>query len=168
MSSPHYGTIVQEVLSQLPKEDLSLVMCAFARSESAQDWKTFRDSIGSVTFHRWEPAFRAYSFSPYHILMEKNADRISDGPGLSARKKLHLTAKQTYHPQHAGMLFIAYWIEKLRKKGDSSQEIARKIVRTLSIHSLEKAYSVGKIYNGSASYGEKLWANLQYVRRSLK
>lgn len=141
----HYGPKLKELLKKIPKDDLSLIMCAFARSESAQDWKNFSDDIGSVGFHRWEPHMKAYSFSPYHILMEKNADGKTSGPGLKARLTLGLSEGQTYHPKHAGELFLAYWIEKTARNTE-------KMIQYFDISSLEKARKSGKIYNGSSKY----------------
>ncbi|MBR4633994.1 hypothetical protein IKO50_03410 [bacterium] len=49
-------------------------MIAFARCETATDQQYFSDPIGTTVLHRWEPKYHSFSFSYYHILMEKNAD----------------------------------------------------------------------------------------------
>lgn len=71
---PNYGTAIKKILKSVNKEEMATTMCAYARSETAQDWKNFSDNIGSVTLHRREPHMESFSFSHYHILMEKNKD----------------------------------------------------------------------------------------------
>lgn len=161
-SDPTYGFYVKLLLAKIGNKELVNVMCAFAKSESAQ--KTIlggRDEIWSLEFHRWEPKYHCFSFSPYHILMEKNADGESPWPWLRAKKKLGFTNGKIYHPKYAGALFLAYWIEKTNFSSE-------KLVQYLNINSLKDAEQTGKIYNGSSKYWEKLWANLQYVRKTLK
>ncbi len=152
-----YGPLIEQVIAQIGVEELANLMCAFALSESAEQ-KPFglKSEIWSLEFHRWEQRYECFSFSPYHILMEKNADGKSLGPGLRAKKNLWKTEGHLYHPRDAGELFLAYWIEKVP---------SQKLVSVLKITSLTKAKKAGKLYNGSSQYGEKLRSNLSFVRR---
>lgn len=160
-----YGEDIKELINAVGKEAIARTMCAYARAETAQDWKHFSDQIGAVTLHRWEPHMQAFSFSHYHILMEKNADRKSPWPGLKARKNLGLSEGQTYHPVNGGKLFLAYWIEKNKTLNKDNKLNLANIFR---IKNLKEAQKYGKIYNGDASYGNKLWEITKYYQHKLR
>jgi hypothetical protein len=76
----HYGTQIQNLLNHTTHDELIAIMVTFARCETAQDHTSFGDNIGSTTYHRREPHMSAFSFTPFHILMEKNADKTTPGP----------------------------------------------------------------------------------------
>lgn len=102
--NPDYGEYLNKILQEITERELIATMVAVAKQESGGK------PIGQFELHRWERAYRAFSFSIFHILMEKY--RGVEGPGLEARKKLNLTEGQVYHPQNAVKLFIGYLKEK--------------------------------------------------------
>lgn len=75
---PRYGKRMQKIIQTVPRETIAKTMCAYAKSETSGTASS--DKIGAATLHRREPHRNAYSFSYYHILMEKNADGRSNGP----------------------------------------------------------------------------------------
>ena len=162
-SNSIYWSAIQKILDDVSKEEIAQTMCAYARAETAQDWERFSDDIGSVTLHRWEPHMKAFSFSHYHILMEKNADWKTHWPGLRARQKLKLTEGQTYHPKNWGKLFLAYWIEK-----NKNLKNPLNLADVFKMRNEADARKFGKIYNGDANYGEKLWKNHQYFKKVMQ
>lgn len=154
----NYSEKMSELLKNVKEQDVINIMTAFARCETAEDWTEFSDPIWSVELHRWEPwseksPINAFSFSYYHILMEKNADWKTSWPWLKAREKLWLTEWQCYHPKNAWKLFLWYCFEK--KKSDPTF--------FFNIKNLEDAKKVWKVYNWLSDYWNKLWANIQYV-----
>lgn len=151
-----YGKAINNLIQTLGEDKIVDVMTAFARSETTEDWKEFLDNIWSVTYHRREDHLSAFSFSPYHILMEWNADGKTMGPWLKARKNLLLTEGQTYHPQNAGKLFLAYWMEKVWKD---------KIKDYIDLNNNNKS-KIAKKYNWSSSYWKKLYENYKYVKNN--
>lgn len=153
-NNEYYGSQIKKILDKHSEKDVIDVMTAFARSETSQDYTEFSDFIWSVELHRREESFKAFSFSYYHILMEYNADHKTMGPGLKARMNLWLTEWQCYHPVNAWKLFLWYCCEKKKKDPWFF----------FKIDNLESAKSIGKVYNGSKDYGNKLWANVNYIR----
>jgi hypothetical protein len=95
-----YGPIVRSIIEEVGESDLVATMIAVAKQESGGL------PLGQFELHRWEKKYRAFSFSMFHVLMEKN------GPGLTARRELDLTEGQTYHPRNAVKLFIGFMAEK--------------------------------------------------------
>jgi hypothetical protein len=77
---PIYASKIAQLLRQCSEDELVAAMVAFARSETAAEYASFTSPIGDTEFHRWEEHMKAFSFTPYHILMEKNADGKTDGP----------------------------------------------------------------------------------------
>lgn len=147
-----YSKDINNLLANVPEKDVIASMLAFARSETAQEYTNFVQQLGDVELHRREPAFKAFSFTYFHILMEKNSDRVTSGPGLAAREKLWLTEWQCYHPKNAAKLFLAYRVEKTHHRlGD---------VFPLTSSNIRK---VGTKYNGSSTYVEKLQPNFTYA-----
>lgn len=160
----HYGEEIKSLLKYISEDRLAKIMTAFARSESTQSLTNPNAPLGEVELQRWEAHLRAFSFSHYHILMEKTADRKSKGPGLAARIKLWLSEGETYHPKNWWKLFLAYWIEKIKTL---QRENRKPLHYYFSMDSEEKARSVGKIYNGSSAYGQKLRNNVQFCNKTL-
>ncbi len=83
-----YSKEIKELLSYTTEKDLITAMLAFARSETASEYTNFTQPIGDMELHRREPKYKAFSFTYFHILMEKNSDGVTAGPGLKARIKL--------------------------------------------------------------------------------
>ena len=135
-------------------DKIANIMTAYARSETAQDRKEFSDPIWSVELHRWEPKFWAYSFSYFHILMEKTADKKWYWPWLKARTKLWFTEWDCYDVKKACQLFLWYCFEK---KSDPTF--------FFKIDNLDEAKKVWRTYNWHSDYWEKLWANVQYIKK---
>lgn len=107
-SDPHYGSYVREVLSIISERELLATMIAVAKQESGGV------PIGQLELHRWEPPYNSFSFSIFHILMEKDRSGMP-GPGLAARRKLNFSEGQVYHPYNAVKLFFGYLKEKRAK-----------------------------------------------------
>lgn len=93
-----YGDEVKDILDIVSTKELIATIIAIAKQESGGQ------PIGKFTFHRWEDHQKAFSFSLFHVLMK--------GPGLKARHQLELTEGQTYHPQNATKLLLAFMVEK--------------------------------------------------------
>lgn len=108
LRDPIYGERMKKILNEAGFKELFAVLLAVAKTECG------KKPLGQFQFHRWENDIRAFSYSIFHVLMEKNRDG-SDGPGLRARKKLNMSVGQTYHPKNAAKLFLAYLIEKSRE-----------------------------------------------------
>ncbi len=153
MNNEIYGEKIKTLVNKVGEKKVVDVMLAFALSESSENGK-----IWGVTFHRRENHFSAFSFSPFHILMEKCADKKTPGPWLKARQKLWLTEGQTYHPINAGKLFLAYWVEKMNWKDISPY---------FNITEKTKG-KIWKKYNGLASYWDKLYNNYKKVSSKSK
>lgn len=151
-----YAKELKEILWYTTEKELIIAMLAFARSETSEEYTNFTDPLGSTELHRREPAFKAFSFTFFHILMEKNSDGKTPGPWLNARLKLWLTEWQCYHPKNAAKLFLAYWIEKTNGN--------LKGIFPLTEQNIVK---VGKMYNGSETYATKLGANYRYATKLL-
>ncbi len=151
-----YSKQFKEFLSSISEKDLITDMVAFARSETASECTRFIKPIGEVELHRREQLFQAFSFSYFHILMEKNSNG-SSGPGLTARLKLGFTEGQCYHPKNAAKLFLAYRIEK--NHGNL------KSIFPITDNNVEK---VGKTYNGWSAYAKKLKLNYEYAEKLIK
>lgn len=154
----HYGTKTQNLLSNITHDELIATIVTFARCETAQDHTSFSDNIGSVTYHRREPHMSAFSFTPFHILMEKNADGKTPWPWLQARLNLKMTEWQAYHPKNACKLFLAYRFEKTKNMD---------ITKYLPITD-QNIISTAKLYNGSARYAPKLERNYTYILDQLQ
>lgn len=144
-----YWEKVKWLLNEVSEDDVIDIMAAYARSETAQDWSQFSDDIWSVELHRWEPAYRAYSFSYFHILMWK-------WPWMKARKNLGLTEWDCYDAKNACKLFLWYCCEK--KPWNPAY--------FFEIKDLESAKIIWKTYNWQSSYGNKLRANVTYCKNN--
>lgn len=155
---PSYGKEIQKLLKSTSKESLARTMAAFARSESTNIQSEQSTPIGEVELHRREPHIWAFSFSHYHILMGKGQ------PGFKARIQLWITEGESYDPKNWGKMFLAYWIEKIASLKEENQ---KPLDYYLKIEDWEKAKTVGRIYNGSESYGEKLRTNIKLCEKKL-
>ena len=154
-----YWKKTQELIKELWVETVINVMTAYARCETSMDHKTFSDPIWTTELHRREPwsektPLNAFSFSYYHILMEKNADGKTPWPWLKARQNLWLTEWQCYHPMNAWKLFLGYCFEKV--KSDPTY--------FFKIKNLEEARIKWGKYNWDPSYWNKLWDNIQHIK----
>ena len=100
-----YSAMIKKILARpgMDRKHLILSMLAVAKRESGGS------PLGLNEFHRWEGdnGHGEFSFSMLHILMR--------GPGFSARCNLGLTEGQTYHPENAVKLFLAFVREKGRE-----------------------------------------------------
>ena len=152
-SSP-YANDIKGLLHHTDEKSIVASMLAFARSETAEEYTNFVQPLGDVELHRREPAFKAFSFTYFHILMEKNSDGKTAGPWLKARLKLWLTEGQCYHPKNAAKLFLAYWIEKTNGHINKIFPLTSNNIR-----------DVGTKYNGSSTYVQKLQPNFNYATK---
>ncbi|MEI6117904.1 MAG: hypothetical protein WCP92_01260 [bacterium] len=75
-----YHKDIKKLLTHTSEKDIIIAMLAFARSETASEYTNFVQPLGDVELHRREPAFKAFSFTYFHILMEKNSDGKTAGP----------------------------------------------------------------------------------------
>lgn len=153
-----YWEKIKSVLKNINEREVVNIMSAYARSETSEDYTKFSDPIWSVELHRWEKKYKAYSFSYFHILMEKTADRKHDWPWLRARKNLWLSEWDCYGVENACRLFLWYCFEK-------SKEFRLRDDFFFKINSKNAACDVADKYNWQRSYWEKLWANLQYCKK---
>lgn len=152
-SSP-YTKDINNLLVNTTEKALISSMLAFARSETAEEYTNFVQPLGDVELHRREPAFKAFSFTYFHILMEKNADGKTAWPGLAARLKLWLTEGQCYHPKNATKLFLAYRIEKTNGHLGN--------IFPLTQNNIKEVWTK---YNGSSTYVNKLQPNFTYATK---
>jgi len=97
---PEFGDDIGRILNQVKEEDLVATLMATAKQEAGDQ------PIGQFALHRWEPHHKRFSFSLFHILMK--------GAGLQARQALDMTEGQTYHPENACKLFLAFLAIKSR------------------------------------------------------
>lgn len=95
-----YGPEVREMIDKIGFSNVVAVMMALAKQESGGL------PLGQFESHRWENGHKVFSFSMFHILMEKG------GPGLKARKLLNFTEGQTYHPRNGVKLSLGYMAQK--------------------------------------------------------
>lgn len=142
-----YWDKTKELLENVKEKDIINIMTAYARCETAPDYKNFSDNIWNVELHRREPSCWAYSFSYFHILMW-------EWPWLNARLKLWLTEWDCYDAKNACKLFLWYCFEK--KKWDPTY--------FFKVQNLWDAKKVWKTYNWSSKYWDKFWANIQHVK----
>ncbi len=149
-----YSHDINQLLANVSEKDIIIAMLSFARSETAEEYTNFVQPFGDVELHRREPAFKAFSFTYFHILMEKNADRKTPWPGLEARLKLWLTEGQCYHPKNAAKLFLAYRIEKTNGKLDKVFPLTHDNIK-----------EIGTRYNWSSTYAVKLRPNFDYITK---
>ena len=152
---PHYWEKTKKLIKQIWEEQIINTMIAFARCETAMDQQTFLDPIWTAELHRWEPRYQSFSFSYYHILMEKNADKKTPWPWLKARQNLWLTEWQCYHPINAWKLFLGYCFEKVKSNPTYFFEI----------NNLEEAKTKWGTYNWDPTYWKKLRDNIQYISK---
>lgn len=153
-SDSHYWEKVKKIIKECGEEKIINTMIAFARCETSMDQKTFLDPIWTAELHRWEPKYQSFSFSYYHILMEKNADGKTPWPGLKARQKLWLTEWQCYHPINAWKLFLWYCFEKVKDP-----------TYFFRIRNLAEAKDKWWKYNWDPTYWKKLRDNIQYISK---
>lgn len=165
MKWSHYTETIKTLLKKVSEKDVLISMLAFARSESAGDTSWFTKPLGDVELHRWEQRYKAFSFTYFHILMEKTADRKTNWPGLQARLNLWLTEGQCYHPKNAAKLFLAYRIEKT--KWDFKITLANG--KTVTVFPLTKNNLTvsGTTFNGSQEYTNKLAPNFDFATKLL-
>jgi len=149
-----YFKEIKELLTDISEKDLIISMLAFVRSETSTEYTSFVDPLWDVELHRREPTYTCFSFSYFHILMEKNDDKKTPWPGLKARLKLWLTEGQCYHPKNAAKLFLGYRIEKTNGNLDNIFPLTNKNI-----------VKVGTMYNGSKNYADKLTPNLAYATK---
>lgn len=154
-NDPHYWEKTNQLIEQIWEEQVINTMIAFARCETAMDQETFIDPIWTTELHRWEPRYSSFSFSFYHILMEKNADGKTPWPWLKARQNLWLTEWQCYHPINAWKLFLWYCFEKVKSYP----------TYFFRISNLNEAKIKWWKYNGDSTYWNKLWNNIQYISK---
>lgn len=150
---PIYGDDMVDILEVITKEDLATLIVSFARSETAERWSDMSDPIGSVGYQRWEPDVKpkpAFSFSAYHILMEKNADGKTYGPWLKARTSLRFTEGQVNHPRNGAMLLLAFFIEKKRSSKSWNEYFPLKPNTT-------QERTLTRFYNGTSDYNGNPW-----------
>jgi len=152
--SSAYSEDIKKLLTRTSEKEIIIAMLAFARSETASEYTNFVQPLGDVELHRREPAYKSFSFTYFHILMEKNSDGKTAGPWLEARIKLWLTEWQCYHPKNAAKLFLAYWIEKSNGHLDNIFPLTKKNIA-----------QVGTKYNGSSTYVDKLQPNFDYATK---
>ncbi len=152
--STKYGKEVQELLTYTTEKELITAMLSFARSETAAEYTNFVQPLGEVELHRREPNYNSFSFTYFHILMEKNADGKTPGPGLKARLKLWLTEWQCYHPKNAAKLFLAYRIEKTHGNLKNIFPLTKNNIKNVSTK-----------YNWSSTYAEKLGPNFEFTTK---
>ena len=155
----YYWEKIKEIIKKCWEKQIINIMTAFARCETATDQEKFSDPIWTTELHRWEPwskkrPIKAFSFSYYHILMEKNADGKTPWPWLKVRQKLWLTEWQCYHPINAWKLFLWYCFEKVKDP-----------TYFFKIRNLEEAKIKWWKYNWDSSYWQKLWDNIQYISK---
>ncbi|MDR2190468.1 MAG: hypothetical protein LBP53_04720 [Candidatus Peribacteria bacterium] len=62
------------LLQTVNEQELISAALAFARSETSEAYALAKTPIGSVELHRREEAYKTFSFSYFHILMEKGKD----------------------------------------------------------------------------------------------
>jgi hypothetical protein len=154
-----YGQTIQDLLQKIDESDLIAAMVSFARCETAQDHTNFSDAIGTTEYHRWEKKYKVFSFSPFHILGERNKDD-SPGPGLQARLDLGISEMQTYHPINACKWFLAYCCRKTNHHPEKILDLSNGTQRA------------AKLYNGSGyranQYDQKLATNYKYIKELLE
>ena len=150
-----YWEKTKKIVEEIWEEKIINTMVAYARCETAMDQETFSDPIWTCELHRWEPRYTSFSFSFFHVLMEKNADKRTPWPWLKARQNLWLTEWQCYHPINAWKLFLGYCFEKVKSEPSYF----------FKINSLEEAKTKWEKYNWNSSYWVKLWNNIQYLSK---
>lgn len=157
VEDPIYGEKIRQVVDTIGKEKIAQAMTAFARSESTNAQSDPNAPIGQVELHRREPAKKQYSFSHYHILMDKI--------GKKARINLKLSEGQTYNPKNGSKLFLAYWVEKVKSLEAKNQ---KPLSYYFDIDSPEKAAKIWRLYNGDSIYGVKFRENIQLCANQFK
>lgn len=113
-----YGKDVEKILQKISLEELLISLMAIAKQESGGA------PIGNFVYQRYEPHRKTFSYSMFHIMNE--------GVGLHARKRLHMSIGQTYHPKNAVQLALVFMIEKARnfdKTADSYFPLDKEIER---------------------------------------
>lgn len=153
-----YWEEIKNLLKKKSEKDIVATMLAFARSETAEEYTTFKQNLWTVELHRREDHMWAFSYTYFHILMEKNRD-WTNWPWLKARLNLWLSEWECYHPKNSAKLFLWYWIEKLKSKRQSLDPYFPITNENLT--------NVARTYNWSASYAGKLWANYRFSQRLL-
>ena len=78
--SSAYSEDIKKLLTRTSEKEIIIAMLAFARSETASEYTNFVQPLGDVELHRREPAYKSFSFTYFHILMEKNSDGKTAGP----------------------------------------------------------------------------------------
>jgi hypothetical protein len=126
---PEYGDEVAAMIDKVGERGLIAQIIAVAKQEGGDN------QIGEFVLHRWEQAYEAFSLSVFHVLMV--------GAGLRARQKLNLTEGQTYHPQNAVKLFLAFMVEKAPQFKKTAADF---------FPLTEHAESFAELYNGRKWY----------------
>ncbi|MCF7836601.1 hypothetical protein K9N08_00055 [Candidatus Gracilibacteria bacterium] len=138
-----YEAKIRQLLKKFSEKDLLELMIAVAKQESGGK------PLGQFEFHRWENHLNAFSFSIFHVVMK--------GPGIKARQKLKMSEGQTYHPENAAKLFLAFLFEKTGKEGIENY-------LPLGKHKTEARFNkFAKFYNGNLwkKYNPKYVKNLK-------
>lgn len=99
-----FGPTITHILEkpEMTRDKFIASLMAIAKQESGGA------PLGQFEFQRFEPRYRAYSYSIFHILMS--------GVGLKVRRQLGMTEGQTYNLENAMILFFAYVTEKSNQK----------------------------------------------------
>ena len=99
---PKYGPQIKELIATFGSRELLCTVFAIAKQESGLAGK----QIGSCELHRYEPHYKAFSYSHFHVL---NVDA-----GKAALQNLKLTGPRCAHPINGVQLCLAFLIEKSR------------------------------------------------------
>ena len=145
-SNSSYAEKVRKVVNSAWKDELALVMTAFAKKETTGSSK---DLIWTGQLYRYENSKR-YSISYFHILME--------GPWKKARDNLWFTDADCYDPVKAWMLFLAFWCET---KND--------LDRYLNPKKSGWAYRAADVYNHNVrnTYSKSLQNHYNYAKKQI-
>jgi hypothetical protein len=65
---------MEVLLQTVDEKELIATALAFVRSETSGDHLFFTHPLGHMELHRREESYKAFSFSYFHILMEKSKD----------------------------------------------------------------------------------------------
>lgn len=134
---PEYGEFVHALRQTCSDERIAISLLAIAKQESGGK------PIGQFELHRFEPKYKTFSYSIFHVLMM--------GPGETARKELGMTIGQTYHPGNAMKLFFGFVIEKILEpqieKREDPNVIAKAKQKFIKLMKLGEDFAT--FYNGN-------------------
>lgn len=134
LDDPEYGEFIKFLREKMSDEKIAISLLAIAKKESGGK------PIGQFELHRYEPKYKVFSYSIFHVL--------NIGPGLVARQELGMTIGQTYHPENAVKLFFAFLIEKLLENKNREKEnvLAKAKEKFLEFFELDEDFA--SFYNG--------------------